>query len=197
MFSFGVMASGGGSNFRAILSHIGDGTLQGVCKFLVVNNSGCGAAEIAREHGVPVFHVSSKTHPVEAAYDAALLEILAEFKPDLLLLAGYMKKVPDAVVDAMPGRILNVHPALLPKFGGKNFWGMNVHRAVLAAHERESGPSIHLVTHEIDRGKVLAQAKVPVLAGDTPEALAARVLVEEHKLYWKTVGEYAKSLGLV
>lgn len=197
MFKFGVMASGGGSNFRAIFSHTQDGSLKGVCKFLVVNNSGCGAAEFARGHGIPVFHVSSKTHPNEADYDAALLKILNDFQVDLLLLAGYMKKVPDAVVDAMPERILNVHPALLPKFGGKNFWGMNVHRAVLAAHETESGPSIHLVTHEIDRGKVLAQAKVPVLAGDSPEDLAARVLVQEHALYWKTVGEYAKALGLV
>ena len=96
----------------------------------------------------------------------------------------------------MAGRILNIHPSLLPKYGGKGFWGIHVHEAVIAAHEKESGPTVHLVSEEIDQGKILAQVKVPVLEGDTPEVLAARVLEQEHDLYWKTIRDYAAELGL-
>jgi phosphoribosylglycinamide formyltransferase-1 len=96
----------------------------------------------------------------------------------------------------MPDRIMNSHPSLLPKYGGKGFWGIHVHEAVLAAHEKESGPTVHLVSEEIDSGRILSQVKVPVLEGDTPEVLAGRVLEQEHGLYWKTIRDYAASLGL-
>jgi folate-dependent phosphoribosylglycinamide formyltransferase PurN len=105
-----------------------------------------------------------------------------------------MKKIPDSFLDAMKDRVLNVHPALLPKYGGKGFYGIRVHQAVIAAGEKESGPTLHLVTSEIDCGKTLAQTKVPVLESDTPEDLAARVLVQEHALFWKTLRDYALSL---
>lgn len=191
MFSFGAFASGGGSNFRALLAHSKDGSLGGQCKFLIVNNGDCGAVQIAREYGVPVFHISGKTHPDPVEYEKAILNVIKENPVDFIALAGYMKKLPDSLVDSMPNRILNVHPSLLPKFGGKGFWGIHVHEAVIAAHETESGPTIHLVTSEIDGGRILAQKKVPVLAGDTPQDLAARVLVEEHNLYWQTLRDYA------
>ncbi len=196
MFSFGAMASGGGSNLKAILSHIKDGSLCAECKFLIVNNGDCGAVTVAADFGIPVFHISGKTHPEPKDFENAVLNVFQEHPVDLLLLAGYMKKVPDAVIEALPGRVLNIHPALLPKFGGKGFWGMHVHRAVLAAGETESGPTIHLVTAEIDRGRILAQTKVPVFPSDTPEMLAARVLEQEHALYWRTVRDYAKETGL-
>ncbi len=195
MFSFGAMASGGGSNFRALLAHAEDGSLGGVCKFLIVNNRDCGAAESAREHGIPVFHISGKTHPDPVAYEQAILDVVKQNPVDFITLAGYMKKIPDALTDAMPDRILNVHPSLLPKFGGKGFWGIHVHEAVLAAKEKESGPTIHLVNSQIDGGRILAQAKVPVLENDTPEELAARVLVQEHNLFWQTLRDYAKQFG--
>ncbi|MBP5247245.1 MAG: phosphoribosylglycinamide formyltransferase [Fibrobacter sp.] len=194
MFRFGAFASGGGSNFRSLLSHAEDGTLEGSCEFLIVNNKDCGAAQSAREHGIPVYHISSKTHPVEADYEQALLNVLKEHPVDLVALCGYMKKIPDSFLDQMKDRVLNVHPALLPKYGGKGFYGIRVHQAVIAAGEKESGPTIHLVTSEIDSGRTLAQVKVPVLACDKPEALAARVLVQEHALFWKTLRDYARSL---
>lgn len=194
MFKIGVMASGGGSNFKAIIERIGEGDLEAQCKFLITNNGTCGAVEHAKEYGIPVYHISGKTHPDVAAYEAALLEVLDKYDVDLLILAGYMKALPACIVRRMENRILNIHPSLLPKYGGKGFWGIHVHEAVIAAHEKESGPTVHLVSEEIDQGKILAQVKVPVLEGDTPEVLAARVLEQEHNLYWKTIRDYAAGL---
>lgn len=194
MFKIGVMASGGGSNFKAIIERIGEGDLEAQCKFLITNNGTCGAVEHAKEYGIPVYHISGKTHPDVAAYEAALLEVLDKYDVDLLILAGYMKALPVCIVRRMENRILNIHPSLLPKYGGKGFWGIHVHEAVIAAHEKESGPTVHLVSEEIDQGKILAQVKVPVLEGDTPEVLAARVLEQEHNLYWKTIRDYAATL---
>lgn len=197
MFSFGVMASGGGSNFKVFLEKVQDGSLRAKCAFLIVNNGDCGAVQIAKEFGVPTFHISGKTHPEQLEYEEALLGVLSNHPVDLLLLAGYMKKIPDSLIQALPERILNIHPALLPKYGGKGFWGMNVHRAVIENHEKQSGPTVHLVTSEIDKGRILAQTPVPVLEGDSPEELAARILQQEHRLYWKTVLDYAKTLKLI
>lgn len=197
MFSFGVMASGGGSNFKALLEKVQDGSLRAKCSFLIVNNGDCGAVQIAKEFGVPTFHISGKTHPEQLEYEEALLGVLSNHPVDLLLLAGYMKKIPDSLIQVLPERILNIHPALLPKYGGKGFWGMNVHRAVIENHEKQSGPTVHLVTSEIDKGRILAQTPVPVLEGDSPEELATRVLQQEHRLYWKTVLDYAKTLKLI
>ena len=194
MFKIGVMASGGGSNFKAIIDHIGEGDLEAQCKFLITNNGGCGAVSHAESYGIPVYHISGKTHPDTAAYEAALLDVIDRYDIDLLILAGYMKALPVSIIKRLPDRILNIHPSLLPKYGGKGFWGIHVHEAVIAAHDTESGPTVHLVSAEIDKGRILAQTRVPVEDGDTSETLAARVLVQEHALYWKTIRDYAKSI---
>lgn len=194
MFKIGVMASGGGSNFKAIIDHIGEGDLEAQCKFLITNNGGCGAVNHATTYGIPVYHISGKTHPDQAEYEKALCAVLDERPVDLLILAGYMKKLPDCLVAKMQDRILNIHPSLLPKFGGKGFWGLHVHEAVLAAHETESGPTVHLVSNEIDKGRILAQRKVPVMPDDTPETLQARVLEQEHDIFWRTIKEYGENL---
>jgi phosphoribosylglycinamide formyltransferase-1 len=196
MFKIGVMASGGGSNFKAIIDRIGEGDLEAQCKFLITNNGSCGAVSHAESYGIPVYHISGKTHPDVAAYEAALLEVIDRYDIDLLILAGYMKALPVSMIKRLPERILNIHPSLLPKYGGKGFWGIHVHEAVVAAHEKESGPTVHLVSEEIDQGRILAQTKVPVLEGDSPEELAARVLVQEHDLYWRTIRDYAKQIGV-
>lgn len=194
MFRIGVMASGGGSNFKAIIDRIGEGDLEVQCKFLITNNAGCGAVGHAKTYGIPVYHISGKTHPDEAEYEKALCDVLDERPVDLLILAGYMKKLPDVLVAKMPDRILNIHPSLLPKFGGKGFWGLHVHEAVLAAGEKESGPTVHLVSNEIDKGRILAQRTVPVMPDDTPASLQARVLEQEHDIYWRTIKEYGEGL---
>ena len=196
MFKIGVMASGGGSNFKAIIDRIGEGDLEAQCKFLITNNGGCGAVAHAESYGIPVFHISGKTHPDAAAYEAAMLEVIDRYNIDLLILAGYMKALPVSMIKRLPERIMNIHPSLLPKYGGKGFWGIHVHEAVIAAHEKESGPTVHLVSEEIDKGSILAQTRVPVEEGDTPETLAARVLVQEHELYWRTIRDYAKQIGV-
>lgn len=193
MFTFGAFASGGGSNFKTILSHAKDGTLGGDCQFLIVNNANCGARQIALDFGVPVYHISSLTHPDPSNYEKALLNVLKEHPVDFVTLCGFMKRIPDSFLNALKNRVLNVHPALLPKFGGKGFYGIRVHKAVIAAKEIESGPTIHLVTSQYDSGKILAQSKVPVLDSDTPESLAAKVLKQEHDLFWKTLRDYAHS----
>ena len=194
MFKIGVMASGGGSNFKAIIDRIGEGDLEAQCKFLITNNGGCGAVSHAQSYGSTVFQITGKTPPDTAAYEAALLEVIDRYDIDLLILAGYMKALPVSLINRLPERILNIHPSLLPKYGGKGFWGIHVHEAVIAAHDTESGPTVHLVSEEIDQGRILAQTRVPVEAADTPETLAARVLVQEHELYWKTIRDYAKQV---
>lgn len=196
MFKIGVMASGGGSNFKAIIDRIGEGDLEAQCKFLIVNNAGCGAAGHAEEYGIPVHHISGKTHPDQAEYESALLAVLDKYNVDFLILAGYMKALPACVLNRMPERILNIHPSLLPKYGGKGFWGIHVHEAVVAAHETESGATVHLVGEEIDGGRILAQVRVPVLPNDTAAELQARVLEQEHGLYWKAIRDYAKEMKI-
>jgi folate-dependent phosphoribosylglycinamide formyltransferase PurN len=144
--------------------------------------------------GVDVAVVASGgRHPDHVARE--LLGVLERHRIDVVLLAGYLKLVPPEVVRRYDGRMLNIHPALLPKFGGKGMYGMRVHRAVLAAGEAVSGATVHLVDEEYDRGAVVAQRRVPVLAGDTPEALAARVLEVEHRLYPAAVDHVCEAIA--
>lgn len=194
MFKIGVMASGGGSNFKAIIDRIGEGDLEAQCKFLITNNGGCGAVQHANIYGIPVYHISGKTHPDNDLYEAAILDVIDKYDIDLLVLAGYMKVLPSCIFKRLPDRVINIHPSLLPKFGGKGFYGIHVHEAVIAAGEKESGATVHLVSEEIDAGRILGQVKVPVLEGDTPAELADRVLEKEHELYWKIIKEYGESL---
>lgn len=147
------------------------------------NRSHCGAMEYARENDIPAVHLPENRYPDYASFVAAMLAILKEHGIEYIILAGYMRKVPDEVVAAYHERIVNIHPALLPKFGGEGMYGMHVHAAVLAAGETESGATVHMVDEEYDRGRILLQEKVPVIAGDTPETLAGRVLACEHLLY--------------
>jgi phosphoribosylglycinamide formyltransferase 1 len=183
-----VFASGGGSNFRAIAERADRGDLPGVrLALLVTNNSGCGAAEYARSRAMRVDHLSTVTHPDPAALEARLLAALAECEVDLLVLAGYMKLLPRGVIRHYVGAIVNIHPALLPRFGGKGMYGLNVHEAVLRAGVAETGVTVHLVNDRYDEGEILAQERVPVHPGDTPESLQARVLATEHDLYWRVL----------
>jgi phosphoribosylglycinamide formyltransferase-1 len=170
-----VAISGGGSNLQALLDALGPGAGAEVA--LVISSSAkAGGLERARARNVPTHLLA------DHASAAEWLEQLKARRIDLIVLAGYLKLVPAEVIAAFRGRILNVHPALLPAFGGAGMYGRRVHEAVLAAGVPESGCTVHLVDEEYDRGEILAQARVPVLPGDTAESLAARVLAEEHKL---------------
>jgi phosphoribosylglycinamide formyltransferase-1 len=170
-----VAVSGRGSNLEALLRALGAGAPARVV-LVVSNRADAAALEHAQAHGVPAEVLPD---PADAA---DWLERLARHRVDLLVLAGYLKLVPAAVIARYRDRILNVHPALLPAFGGRGMYGHHVHEAVLASGVRETGATVHLVDEVYDRGRVLAQGRVPVLRGDTPDVLAARVLAVEHRL---------------
>ncbi len=189
-----VFCSGNGSNFRALHRHIHERQLPCQIVLCLSNNSQCGAMQFAREQGIATVHLSSKTHPNEENFVHAMLAVLEAHQVDLILLAGYMKKVPKAVVQAYPKRILNIHPALLPKFGGEGMYGMRVHQAVIAAGEKESGATVHFVDTDYDTGEIILQRSLPVLPDDTPESLAARVLALEHELYADALEKVLASL---
>ena len=174
-----AFASGGGSNVQALLDHPTD--LWRI-RLLVADRDGIGALERARRAGVATRVVRTKGR-TESDVAAETLTALEEHGVQVIFLAGYLKLVPPAVVARFRRRILNIHPALLPAFGGTGMWGHRVHEAVLASGARISGPTVHFVDEEYDCGTIVAQWPVPVRADDTPETLAARVLVFEHRLY--------------
>ncbi|CAH8384374.1 unnamed protein product [Eruca vesicaria subsp. sativa] len=184
-----VFVSGGGSNFKKIHEGcIGGGSVNGDVVLLVTNKKDCGGAEYARSNGIPVLvFPKPQRESSDALSPTELVDVLREYGVDFVLLAGYLKLIPVELVKAFPKRILNIHPALLPAFGGKGLYGMRVHKAVLASGARYSGPTIHFVDEEYDTGRILAQSAVRVIANDTPEELAKRVLHEEHKLYVEVV----------
>ena len=187
----GFLASGSGTNMQAILDACRDGRLPAKPVAVIGNNSRSRALERARRQGIPAFHLSGRTHPDPDALDAAIASVLGRCGADLVCLAGYMKLVGPRTLRAFEGRVLNIHPALLPKYGGRGFYGRAVHEAGLASGDTESGATVHLVDGLYDHGPVLAQARVPVLGGDTPETLAARVLEQEHHLFSDTLRRIA------
>lgn len=163
---------------RAIALACAEGGLDAQIATVVAPNGEAPAVEVAREMGLRVDLVA----PGET-YGADLLHVLEAVGADWICLAGFLRLVPAEVLARFPRRVLNIHPALLPKFGGKGMYGRRVHEAVLAAGERESGATVHFVTGAYDEGDVILQRACPVEPGDTPESLAARVLVEEHRAY--------------
>lgn len=174
-----AFASGGGTNVQALLDHETD--LWRI-RLLVTDRDGIGALERAARAGVATRVIPTKGR-ADADVAAETLAALEEHGVRVIFLAGYLKLVPPAVVARFRRRILNIHPALLPSFGGKGMWGHHVHEAVLASGMRISGPTVHFVDEEFDHGTIVAQWPVPVLPGDTPDTLAARVLTFEHRLY--------------
>ena len=182
--SIAVLASGRGSNLEALLDARGRGALSWPVGLVVSNNSGAGAMELARRRGVPTAHISGKTHEDPGA---ALLELLEAHGAEVVVLAGYMKLLDARIVGAYRGRIVNIHPAPLPRFGGPGMYGMAVHEAVLASGVEHTGPTVHLVDEVYDRGELLAHTPVPVEPGDDATRLADRVLRAEHDLLWRVL----------
>ncbi|KAM7525267.1 hypothetical protein LguiA_015169 [Lonicera macranthoides] len=182
-----VFVSGGGSNFRSIHEATLRGSVHGDIVVLVASKHDCGGAEYARDNGIPIILFPKVKGKPEGLSSNDLVTALRRYKVDFILLAGYLKLIPSELIQAYPRSILNIHPSLLPAFGGKGYYGMKVHKAVIASGARYSGPTVHFVDEEYDTGRILTQRVVPVLASDTPEELAARVLHEEHKMYVEVV----------
>lgn len=176
-----VLASGGGSNFQVLVDRFQRADLPGrEIVGVIASREGAGVLERARRAGVA--SAVSPAASTSAEMATFLRRTLDGWRSDIVVLAGYMKLVPEALVRAYWGRILNIHPALLPSFGGRGMYGARVHRAVIEAGVRITGATVHFVDEAYDRGPILCQWPVPVLAGDTPESVAARVLTVEHRL---------------
>ena len=188
----GVLASHGGSNLQAMIDACKDGRLNAKVCAIISNNSDSMALRRARREGIPDYHLSGKTHPESGDLDKAIFDVLNQHGVDLVILAGYMKKLGPHVLSRYHGRILNIHPALLPRFGGTGMYGNYVHEAVLEAGERVTGVTIHLVDEVYDHGPIIAQCEVPVLDGDTADSLSERVLKREHEFYVETLQRIAE-----
>lgn len=187
-----IFASHFGSTLQAILDAAKSGELLATPRVVISNNSGSEALNRAKRAGVVARHLSTVTHPNPGELDAEILRTLSEHTVDVVVLAGYMKKLGPEVVRAYAGRILNTHPALLPKFGGQGMYGERVHTAVLSAKESESGATVHWVDEEYDRGGLISQVKVPVLPSDDVASLAARVQAAEKQLLVRTLNQLAQ-----
>ncbi|KAL1357092.1 hypothetical protein HN51_009088 [Arachis hypogaea] len=182
-----VFVSGGGSNFKSIHEASLKGSLHGDVLVLVTNKPDCGGAEYARNNGIPVVVFPKVKDGSDGLSPSELVDTLRSFQVDFILLAGFLKLIPVELIRAYEKSILNIHPSLLPAFGGKGYYGMKVHKAVIASGARYSGPTIHFVDEHYDTGRILAQCAIPVLANDTADELAFRVLKEEHRLYVEVV----------
>lgn len=186
-----LLASGTGTTAGEIMEAAGH-TINACVRLVICNNSSAGAMSRARERGVPTAHLSGVTHPDPDDLDAAMLAALRAVEVDLIVLAGYMKKVGPRVLEHYAGKIVNTHPALLPAYGGKGMYGDRVHAAVLADGVRVSGASVHEVTAEYDEGAVLAQVPVPVHLGDDIASLRTRVQAAEKDLLMAWLGSYCR-----
>ncbi len=178
-----VFASGSGSNLKAIIKASLTGRINSRVSLVISNNSGAGALKTAAEYNIPYLHLSQKLFATQKEFTAEILRSLKKHKVNFILLAGYMKMLDPVIIKKFRNRIINIHPALLPKFGGKGMYGIHVHEAVVAANEQITGATIHFVNEVYDSGAVILQKQVRVKPADDAESLQKRVLRAEHKLY--------------
>lgn len=182
-----VMASGRGSNFAEILSAIDRGEINAQVCALLVNQSNTGVQQKAQAKGIPTYSIRKKDYDSQEAFDIANLNLLKKLNPDLIVMAGYMSIIGGELIKTFKNRMINIHPSLLPAFGGEGFYGRHVHQAVLDYGCKVSGATVHFVVEEVDAGPIILQECVPVYDDDTPESLAARVAIIEHKILPKAV----------
>ena len=187
----GVLASHAGTNFQSILDRCLTGEIPAHVGVVISNNSQSGAMKRAKSVGIATQHLSSVTHPEPHILDQAIVETLESHGVDLVVLAGYMKKLGPLLLRQFARRVINVHPSLLPAFGGQGMYGKRVHEAVLEMGCKVTGVTVHLVDGEYDHGPIIAQQVVLVKPNDTPESLAKRVLKTEHILYPSVIRQWA------
>jgi len=178
-----VLISGSGSNLQAII----DAELPITIRAVISNRADAYGLTRAEQAGIPTAVLDHKGFPDRESYDAALQELIDSYQPGLLVLAGFMRILSDGFVRHYEGRMINIHPSLLPKYRG-----LDTHARAIAAGDAEAGCSVHFVTPELDSGPIIIQARVPILEGDTPETLAARVLEQEHRIYPEAIRKFAE-----
>ncbi len=192
MLNIAVFASGRGSNFEALHDAIFNEKIPARIVVAISNNSQSGALALARSFNIPAFHISQRQFANTDAFNTTMIETLRQHNVNFIVLAGYMKKLDLSLVRAYRNRIINIHPALLPKFGGEGMFGIHVHEAVIAAKEKKTGATVHFVDEEYDKGSIIDQESVDIDDSDTAETLAAKVLRIEHRLLPRVVKRFAE-----
>tara|TARA_Y100000588_G_scaffold141447_1_gene155353 strand:+ start:2495 stop:3085 length:591 start_codon:yes stop_codon:yes gene_type:complete len=181
------MASHGGTNLQAIMDACATGDIYGNVKVVVSNNSRSKALRRASNANIPSYHMSAITHPDTLELERSIKNVMTDHKVDLIVLAGYMKKIGSQLIEDFPKRVVNSHPALLPKYGGEGMYGDLVHAAVINAGETESGVTIHLVDRNYDQGTIIAQVKIPVAPQETVDSLREKIQTKEHSFWIETI----------
>ena len=192
MKNIAVFVSGGGSNFKAIHQQISLGEIPGQIVLVISNNPKCSAIEYAIKNSISHVIINETRYPNPHTRNELLTATCVKAEIDLICLAGYMKMLPPAIVKEYKNKILNIHPGLLPEFGGKGFFGMRVHEAVIESGKRESGATVHFVDEIYDHGPIIAQKKVEILESDTAESVATKVLKLEHELFPEVVKAFCE-----
>jgi phosphoribosylglycinamide formyltransferase-1 len=183
----GVLVSGGGTNLQSIINAVEEGTLSATVSVVISNKPGVGALERASKHHIPSVIIDHRDFPSVADFTEAVLDTLNEYQVDLVCLAGFLRILDPIFFETYHHRVLNIHPALLPAFGGKGMYGHHVHEAVLRSGTKYSGATVHIVTAETDVGPIVLQGIIDVSDEDTPDSLAAKVLQVEHRIYPEAV----------
>ena len=193
MLRVAVMVSGGGTNLQAIIDAVKDGTITNTELVAVIsNNAGAYALTRAKENGIPAMCISPKDYETREAFNEALLEKVNELNVDIIVLAGFLVKIPEAMVHQYSHRIINIHPSLIPSFCGVGYYGLRVHEAALAKGVKVSGATVHYVDEGMDTGEIIFQKAVDVLDGDTPQTLQRRIMEQaEWKLLPKAINKIA------
>jgi len=195
MLNIAVLVSGGGTNLQAIIDQVENGRLPDVKICAVIsNNAGAFALERAKKHGIPACCISPKNYETRAAFNKALVGALDEISPDLIVLAGFLVVIPPEMGEKYEGRIINIHPSLIPSFCGTGYYGLKVHEAALKRGVKISGATVHIVDSGTDTGPILIQKAVEVKEGDTPEMLQRRIMEEaEWKILPQAIGMFAEA----
>lgn len=186
-----MFASGRGSNFQALAEAISKRNIEAKIVVAISNNSDAGALALAQSLHIPALHLSQKQFPSQETFTNAMLSALDSHGVDFIVLAGYMKKIDRVIIRRYRNKIINVHPALLPAFGGQGMYGRRVHEAVIAQRAPVSGATVHIVDEEFDHGMIILQESIPVMPSDTPESLAEKVLRIEHRILPRAVELFA------
>jgi len=187
--NLGFFTSHNGSNMQAVIDSCKDGVLNATPVIVISNNGDAGAVEKAKKEKIPYYVLNTKSHPSSDDLDNAMLDALLRHETELIILAGYMKKIGEIILNTFRGKIINIHPALLPKYGGKGMYGLNVHEAVLKAEEKETGVTIHIIDEDYDTGPIVAQTSLSIMESDNVESLSKRVLEREHSFLVETIGK--------
>jgi phosphoribosylglycinamide formyltransferase-1 len=189
MKRIGVLVSGGGTNLQAIIDGTESGLINGQVAVVISNRKEAYGLKRADKHKIPAIYIGKGNYPDNALADQALLETLKTYEIDIIVLAGYLKILPPAIIEDYRNRIINVHPSLIPAYSGDGFYGMKVHEAVIEAGEKYSGATVHFVDEGTDTGAIITQEKVDVTPEDTAETLAKKVLAIEHKILVETTAK--------